>query len=554
MELKFKIENVGGIKNLEKTFDFSTNTTKLIYAPNGTGKTSFSKAIVKFINEKEKKSFGENQITKEKIDIIIENNKEKAMNITVFDSFENYKLKYGEEIFEASQKKENELLKQISDLESIIDKNKRLKRIKDLYNLSLNEKESLKSKNENLTKTLSFSIAENIINVYREEEEEMLNENLHKFLDKNLEKLFSSKVLLKIISKFNEILNITNTKKNYKKEKTNLPTEYSLDTLYETNGFLQDNKDLITKMMLASSEDNAILIKIIDKINKFHLNEFSKLSFFKVDFKLKNKTEEAFSSVLEELTEYIEIKNVEDYLKIKDFAIMSIIKQEDELIIKEIEEKIKNCKKLMPDIKEQEIEWEEVKSVYESVFNTKVIFKLEKEKNKTTGEDSYFVYLSHCFQKEEKITEKILRENLSESELRQLYIFDIMHKLNHMIKNKNENETKIVIFDDIVDSFDQRNITALISYFKYFETLKTNIKFIFLTHNYTFFSQMKKKIYSSESFIMRKNSKENYITETNIDDYIFSRWTDPSVIKMKKNTNNRNLTISKRISIKGLQI
>ena len=44
-KLKINLKNCYGIKKLEKEFDFSTNNTFAIYAPNGVMKTSFAKTF-----------------------------------------------------------------------------------------------------------------------------------------------------------------------------------------------------------------------------------------------------------------------------------------------------------------------------------------------------------------------------------------------------------------------------------------------------------------------------------------------------------------------------
>ena len=49
--IKIKLENCYGIRNLETEFDFSAEKMFVIYAPNGTMKTSFSATMRDFAND-----------------------------------------------------------------------------------------------------------------------------------------------------------------------------------------------------------------------------------------------------------------------------------------------------------------------------------------------------------------------------------------------------------------------------------------------------------------------------------------------------------------------
>ena len=54
-KLKINLENCYGIKKLDYEFDFSTKKIYVIYAPNGTMKTSFAKTMKDFSENKDSK-------------------------------------------------------------------------------------------------------------------------------------------------------------------------------------------------------------------------------------------------------------------------------------------------------------------------------------------------------------------------------------------------------------------------------------------------------------------------------------------------------------------
>lgn len=160
--------------------------------------------------------------------------------------------------------------------------------------------------------------------------------------------------------------------------------------------------------------------------------------------------------------------------------------------------------------------WNKVKKEYESTFiNSPVIFSVEKD-----NDGIYYVKFTLKNRPETIINNvKTLVKNLSASEQRSVYLFDLMCKTN---EQQNTNNT-IFVFDDIADTFDELNQNAISYYIDSLE--KRNYKIIILTHNYNFFKILKLKLYKKINLLFQNSLGDVHLAEfSESTDYIFKSW------------------------------
>lgn len=115
--------------------------------------------------------------------------------------------------------------------------------------------------------------------------------------------------------------------------------------------------------------------------------------------------------------------------------------------------------------------------------------------------------------KGEEKSENEIQDFLSSGEKRALYLLKILFNLkvqeNEFNNSPSDSSRKLLIFDDIADSFDYQNKYAIIEYLKEISE-KDAFNMMILTHNFDFFRTVKQAI-PSKTYIAYKDSKSEEI-------------------------------------------
>ncbi|MHB0966524.1 MAG: AAA family ATPase [Bellilinea sp.] len=141
--------------------------------------------------------------------------------------------------------------------------------------------------------------------------------------------------------------------------------------------------------------------------------------------------------------------------------------------------------------KNEETEWRKVVSIFKDRFSVPFSIEIVNQDDvilKNVAPSLVFKYIDGDDTRE--IGRKELISALSTGESRALYLLDIIFEI---LSRAKESEDTILVLDDIADSFDYKNKYAIVEYIKFI--LGTN-KFIMLilTHNFDFFRTIQKRL------------------------------------------------------------
>ncbi|EOH2002222.1 AAA family ATPase, partial [Campylobacter jejuni] len=149
----------------------------------------------------------------------------------------------------------------------------------------------------------------------------------------------------------------------------------------------------------------------------------------------------------------------------------------------------------------------------------------EARKKLRLNEVAKFVFKFKDNANEKIVNKEKLEEILSNGEKRALYILQILFEIE---AQKNTNKPILLIFDDIVDSFDYRNKHAVV---EYLDDIRENINFkiIIMTHNFDFYRAIAR--FGASKFMIHRNDER---------EIVFGRgeYTNEFIKSLKKNDEN----------------
>lgn len=515
-KLSVELDNCYGIKCFKHEFDFSKKKACLIYAPNGTMKTSFAKTFreISCGNKPKEQLSGENgifKILKDNEDIlkdeilVIHSYEDKLFdNISKLLVNSNLRDEYVELVKGIEKQKECFLNKLKShfgitktlEIEFRNFFNKSLNTTNILENLDFDNETSIFNKNFTFKYTELFNLKTlnlmtksdfiKSINDYVKLYDELLNKSL----------LFKKGEINH--NNFDEILR-TLEKQNFFKIKNKITLANGLDVL-----------DLESFQKILSEEKNKILSD--EKLQK---------KFEVIEKLLSNEETKKLREILEENREFLlELSNLDSFQK-KIWKTFTSYYIQEFKELKEIytvnKEKIN---KIIEIAESEKSKWEEVVELYNERFNMPFTIKISNKADSLLGIEQPQIQFEY---KNNEVDEKILKNNiLSTGEKRALYILNVLYNLELC---KQEKKEKLIILDDIADSFDYKNKYAIIEYLNDLIDDISFFKLIILTHNFDFYRTIGSRLsISSNSFMAIKDDIKIELKKGQYFKNIFLHW------------------------------
>jgi energy-coupling factor transporter ATP-binding protein EcfA2 len=145
--------------------------------------------------------------------------------------------------------------------------------------------------------------------------------------------------------------------------------------------------------------------------------------------------------------------------------------------------------------------WEAVVKIFKTRFNVPYGVSIDASPATILGEKEAVLNYSHG---NITVNKDKLIEVLSEGEKRTLYLLNIIFDLL-TIQEENKDQDKIVIIDDIIDSFDYKNKHAILEYI-YDTTSEENIYLIMLTHSFDFYRSVANLFQLQHGYIAEKTN------------------------------------------------
>ncbi|HEB9342354.1 TPA: hypothetical protein RZK37_000627 [Campylobacter coli] len=506
MELKLNLENCYGIGKLQKEFDFSDKNVLLFYAQNGIFKTSFAKTFKSIKDDKQiKDEIFPERISKANIEFNGEKiNKE---DIFVFDSYDKeFDSSKSVTTFMASPKLKKEYDKIFSELDK--QKKSLLKSLKKYTGSADCEKEILKIfSNKNFYQILSDNI-----DSIKEIKENYKFKYHDIFDDKNKVKEFvdANKELLQgYFYKYNEILSSSEIfKKTENGEFGTHKIKELQNVLSDDRFFLASHKLLISNQEITTSEKLNNLIQ--NEIDRILENEEIKSRFDEIEKKItKNQNLKDFKEAINANKGILlKLINYEDFRKEVIFSYLNKKINEIEDLVSLYENQKEKIQKIINDSKLEQESWKKIIEIFNSRFIVPFEVGIENQDDVLLkNEVAKFVFKFKDNTNEKIVDKEKLEEILSNGEKRALYILQILFEIE---AQKNTNKPILLIFDDIVDSFDYRNKHAVV---EYLDDIRENVNFkiIIMTHNFDFYRAIAR--FGASKFMIHRNDERKIVFE-----------------------------------------
>lgn len=489
-KLNVLLENCYGIKNLSHVFDFNSKSNCIVYASNGMMKSSFAKTFLALKDGKKPtdKIFNKKAYWEVKDD---QGNDIKPENMFVIESYvDGYQSTYSSKLIAKNDLKKvyDENINKILSLKDVLKQN--LLKVLNDENVNIEfEISSLKNKNEIdfvevLQQISNEKLFDEDLSLYALKDipySQLFNETIAKFVsdEKNLkniieyDRIFSELISKTIIFK-RGIFNHNNA-------------DIVLKDL-TSNGFFQANHTLKLNGIDKEVKTDTDFQEIIDsEKEKVFSDATLKKQFEKIEKDLNKKMYSDFKKIIEKHPEIISLlKDYNDYkLKVWLFALKENLSDLNNLL-----ETNKETQKTITEIKEQArkeyTQWQEIKEIFQSRFSTPFEIIVPNQDDVMLNDkipEFVFKYIDKETGESQRVQRKNLEEVLSQGEKRSLYLLNIIYDLEFL---KSTQKEIFVIADDIAESFDYKNKYAIIEYIQELSE-SSNLKFIFLTHNFDFY-------------------------------------------------------------------
>ncbi|WP_101016801.1 hypothetical protein [Helicobacter pylori] len=507
MELKINIENCYGIGKIKEIFlNFSQANSYLLYAQNGVFKTSFAKSLTDLINnEMPKDNFYPKR--ESKIEIEFNGHGISKENVAVFHSYDE---KFNSEDSVTTFMAKSELKQRYDNILSELEEKKKalLKSLKSGFNY---EKEIETIKNKSFYEILDNHLTE------IENSEEHYFFKYHDIFDKlGKVKDFVNKhrdLIEQYFNKYKELLSISKIFKHTEVGDFGTNHANDLKKALENDRFFKANHSL----MIAGEQikDYNKLSEIFEEEkNKILNNENIKNSFANIEKVINaNKELKAFKDAISrDNTLLIELLNYDSFREKVLFSYLKQAIQNVRSLVELYREKKPEIEKIIKQANKDQKEWESVIKIFNQRFLVPFKVKLQNQKDILLNKDAaQFRFIFFDDNQDMNIQKEDLQKHLSTGEKRALYILQILFEIE---ARKRSDETQLLVFDDISDSFDYKNKYAIIEYLNDLQECR-QFKFLVMTHNFDFYRTLASRLNIPREQIkmIRKNDSREIIFE-----------------------------------------
>lgn len=507
-ELRLNLGNCYGIQKMNTSIDFSNNNVAIIYAPNGTMKSSLAKTFEAIRDNKsvEERVFG----FRSSCCIVDEYNAnitpESFIVINPFDenAYENQGMLMAND----------ELRKKYMVIHKTIEEKKQ-----NLYNL-IKEKlkyssrssfdvKSVMLKDWNRSVKEEYLCLEEISNLMHDSDwacsldEDELDYNAL-FNDKVYSMITTGKTS-ELIGEYEKKYNELVDKSLYMQRGIIDHNNYgNISNSLSSNGFFAANneitlnaKDGSTAVVLRNQKELDDLIKA-EKEQVLNTKEIKDL-FEKINKVIsKNKDTQAFNEFLQKHQDIIvEYKDIDKFRKrvwVKTFACYESLIQE---LMTEYKKAQEDLKKLREVAKNETTDWKRAIDLFKERFYVPFVIEPANQDDVILNQDlPSFRYIFSDNRGEKEIEKNNLLDVLSTGEKRAYYILNMIFQI---LVARKEGKEKLVVLDDISESFDYKNKYAIIEYISDISEYtnsngQKNFKILLLTHNFDFYRTVASRI------------------------------------------------------------
>jgi len=508
-KLDVKLENCYGINKLDHKFDFSNGRSIIIYAPNATMKTSFSKTFLQLSNNQypEDRLYNKVPLCKIKVDGI---DIDKSSIFVIESLNEKYKSDKLTTLLvdSTSMERYNELNQEIIEKKKSLIAN--INRYSGVVKTSIEER--IYSDFTGVCSHTSFFELLRCIDL--SDVEDFSKFKYKDIFDKKVEQLLQddnvSSNIAEYYDKYNKLIDES---PYFKKDIFNpIKAENIIKSTKNENFFEADHQIHLnghTDPIKNVEEFQNIIIEAKEAL-------LSNDSLKEIEKKISQgvKAIKEFQDLLEKYPELIPYLTKEKYPELRQVLWKSYLKEmssDIEDLLNVYDTNKEEIKLIEDKANAQSTIWEDVVKEFEKRFYVPYKIYIENKKSVVLGNTTpiiKFKYIDMITAAEKEIDEDILNgmQILSQGEKRALYLLHIIFEIK---ARQNRQQNTLLIVDDIVDSFDYKNKYSIIEYLK--EIAEEELfNQIILTHNFDFFRTIQGRVLGgskfSNSFMAKKNN------------------------------------------------
>jgi ABC-type cobalamin/Fe3+-siderophores transport system ATPase subunit len=511
--IKIDWENCYGIGKLIHEFDFTTQNSNsfMIYAPNGTMKTSFANTFDS-VSKNEPNNMPcdrvyINKIAKYEIysdDVLI-----KPESILVINAEDNgYDASHRISNFLAS----NELRKKYDKIYSELEERRKefIKKLKTVSQSTDCETELIDSFSDQSKNTFFEVLLDTSKNLketfekydFRYNDIFDKKDNVKKFLDKN------QKLLDQYVSDYTDLL----SKSKFFKQSDNpfgtLQANEILKSI-ENNAFFEAGHKFVLEDGTEITDCNTLKALVQEEMSKILSDHKLVQAFEKFDKAIGSNQElRVFKKVIEKDNSIlVELSDYNGFQKKIWVNYLSEIKSDSEVLAKHYEEQKIELEKIIAEAKKEIDLWKKIIRTFNSRFYVPFEVILVNQDDILLKEETANLEFDYIDKNENPIRQK--KENLlkilSKGEQRAYFILQFLFEIE---SRKNSPENHLIIFDDVSDSFDYKNKFAIIEYIRDLH-LSNDFKLIILTHNFDFYRTIASRMALPRSVVYMATKNED---------------------------------------------
>lgn len=519
-KVEINFEHCYGIHRLCSDFDFSKSNMQLIYAPNGTMKTSFAKTFNDMSDPRGKTKPHDqlDETLQPTYKVMVKDDSGNERDITpdeikVIKSYDESAFKSEEAILTLLANKE--IRQQYVDIFKELDNEKKsaLNPLKKITGSSNYEQEIIDSFSDPGTKKRSiFEVLATIIDDVKQSNSTFDFVYNHIFDPKGKVCDFLSEnynLLKKYSDKYNELLSSSQFFSNNGERAFGTIEASALCNSIKGDEYFQSGHKLSLKdgTLVDSAEK---LSEVIDnEIKKVFDNQEIKDIFDKIDKKLQGNQElRNFKKVIEK--DKTLIAKLTNYDEFRKEVWCSFLKQVEPAVISLVENyntRKPDIEKIVAAANDSKGLWDDTIEEFKTRFTSLPFsFDIKDRGDAILGKSAPTIIYKYG----DKLVDQDVLTNriLSQGERRAFYLLNIIFDIKSREK---ENKETLFIIDDIADSFDYKNKYAIIQYLNDLNKSK-NFKSIVLTHNFDFYRTLQMRILANGrwdySFIAERDSNE----------------------------------------------
>ena len=506
-EIRLNLENCFGIKKLSETINYSNNNAAIIYAPNGTMKSSLAKTFeaIRDNTRIEEKIYGlrsscsitdENnvEISKEQVIVINPFNENAYENQGLLMANETLRKKYLG-IYNSIESKKMSLYSKIKEKFGYSTRQNF-----DVRNTMLNDWSLMPKEEYACLNIIKESLHDSTMTCLLEEDDLdyalLFNEKVNSMMKTGR----TGELLEEYEKKYKELVDNSLYMQQGVIDHNNYE---NISNVLGSNGFFVANHEVILN---AKDGSASIVIRQQKELNDLIRKEKEQVLnskeikdlFEKINKTIsKNKDTLAFNAFLQShpdiIVEYKDIDLFKKKVWIKAFACYEYLLNE---VMDEYNKAQVDLKKLRDEAKEQVTDWKKALDLFKDRFF--VPFSIEPSNQEDVilnMELPSFKYIFSDGRGEKEVSKENLLNILSTGERRAYYILNMIFQI---LVAKKRGKESIVILDDISESFDYKNKYAIVEYIRDISEYKDNnnkiFKILLLTHNFDFYRTISSRI------------------------------------------------------------